>query len=215
MQTNIEVMKRCSKCGVEKSVADFYTDKRRRTGLFSACKFCHNILSRRWASINKDRKCETNRLWQLANSERRRAAFLRRYARTDAVVPATKLCSACGLQLSASEFHKKKDAADGLYPLCKSCRSETDKELRKSNIERYREYDRARYHSDPSRLHKTDWYQANREKTLKKSAAYAIANPEIVRAAKKSTWHCMAIIQDALRRRLFPGLVKKKSSLFL
>lgn len=32
----------CSKCKKEKRVEDFYKDKRRKSGIYSACKKCHN-----------------------------------------------------------------------------------------------------------------------------------------------------------------------------
>jgi hypothetical protein len=36
-------MKQCSKCKLEKNTSEFYPDKRTKSGLYSACKSCHQI----------------------------------------------------------------------------------------------------------------------------------------------------------------------------
>ena len=47
-----------------------------------------------------------------------------------------KICSKCNTKKDACEFHKKHDTKDGLYPLCKCCRSKQDKERNFNNKER-------------------------------------------------------------------------------
>ena len=42
-----------------------------------------------------------------------------------------KLCSRCGLQKPESDFYKDKRRADGLYPQCRSCASESKKASRR------------------------------------------------------------------------------------
>lgn len=209
------ISKKCTKCGIEKSVVNFYSDKRRKDRLFSACKNCHNKLTAEYACLHKNRKQETNRLWQAANPEKRRAAYLRRYLRTDAVTPETKCCCKCRLSLSVSEFHIKKDASDGLYPRCKACRSQGGRELRKLNIDSYREYDRVRYYADPSRRNRNEWYLANKGKSLERSTSYAKSHPDVIRLNKKNTLWCMVTIRRTLKKPFLSGETPKKFNHFI
>lgn len=179
-------MKQCTKCKAIKPISEFYRDARKRNGLFSACKCCHNKLTAAWTADNHERKRKTNQLWQEANRERRQEAFKRRYQRTDALVPTDKVCSSCGENKRASDFHRKKDARDGLYPRCKPCRAKGDQEWRKNNAQYLAAYEHKRYLTDPRRREAPKkWYVTNRARALQKFAAYAQTNPEVVRAAKR------------------------------
>lgn len=179
-------MKQCSKCGINKSVDEFYRDSRKGDGLFSACKQCHNKLSAAWVAKNSERKKKTNRLWREANRQLRYDAFRRRYERADSILPIRKRCCACGQEKSADEFHRKKDSRDGLYPRCKICRAKADQQRRIQNAAHLTEYERRRYLSDPNRrLMPKKWYEDNKAKALVRMQAYAQQKPDIVRATKK------------------------------
>ena len=47
-------MKCCSKCGVEKSLAEFYKDRTSSTGYNFRCKVCSKIAIKRWQHNNKE-----------------------------------------------------------------------------------------------------------------------------------------------------------------
>lgn len=55
-------MKRCSKCGTDKPLSDFYI--KRSSGKerpYSACKVCHNAATRDWMAANRERTREIQR----------------------------------------------------------------------------------------------------------------------------------------------------------
>lgn len=82
--------KRCGSCQEVKPVADFYTDRRRRDGLYPNCRDCHYVLTCGWQKRNPQtvariakasyaRNAEARRRyareWAAANPERARAAM--------------------------------------------------------------------------------------------------------------------------------------------
>ena len=55
-------MKKCSKCGKEKYLTEFYKDKSSKNGLYGYCKECSNEISNKWNDDNKDRRKEYNKI---------------------------------------------------------------------------------------------------------------------------------------------------------
>lgn len=49
------ITKVCSKCNLQKPISDFCIDKRRKHGVGSICKKCHNVASLRWNKNNPER----------------------------------------------------------------------------------------------------------------------------------------------------------------
>lgn len=47
-------LKRCSKCGIEKPLTDFYQDKRRGIP-FPCCKICYCATAKKWRQANKEK----------------------------------------------------------------------------------------------------------------------------------------------------------------
>ena len=45
--------KKCSKCGVEKELCEYYKDKRHKDGLLSSCKKCHNKVTKKYKQSNR------------------------------------------------------------------------------------------------------------------------------------------------------------------
>ena len=103
-----------------------------------------------------------------------------------------KICSKCKESKNHSEFNRKADARDGLYPLCKSCvkmknaarvAADPEKnakqvaEWNKKNLERRREIARNYYHknSEKVRLYGSEWQKKNPEKVAAKTMAYEAA----------------------------------------
>lgn len=54
-------MKKCTCCGIEKPELDFYSCKKRKSGLRSKCKACINLESKEWALLNPEKRSEIHR----------------------------------------------------------------------------------------------------------------------------------------------------------
>ena len=164
-------MKKCSKCGETKPLAEFSKHKRKPDGLRHDCKVC---VSERQRSRNfsvdpnlKEKKCnkcgETKPVAEftkdksnphglryeckVCNSERQRS-------RNFSVNPdlKEKKCTKCGETQPRASFHKNKRNPDGLKYHCKVCESEHEKAIRHKRNERYSQ----RYQNDPEfKLRKT------------------------------------------------------------
>ena len=102
-------MKRRSKCGKLKKESEFPKDRTRKDGLHQRCKACKNAYSRQHYKTMVD------------NTQDGGAGL--------------KTCSSCGKQKPRSEFSRDRTKKDGLYHLCKVCRSayrRKNKEVKKS-----------------------------------------------------------------------------------
>lgn len=62
--------KKCCRCQLNKSIMDFYTDKRNKDGKYNHCKECHKISCHGWESNNKNYKKDINKKWTENNKER-------------------------------------------------------------------------------------------------------------------------------------------------
>ena len=83
-----------------------------------------------------------------------------------------KVCSKCGLSKCRTEFHSKKSSADRLYPLCKACRAEYDREYNAKNEDRIK-LQRGKYRTD------------NKEKIQQINKKYGEDNKERIRIKNK------------------------------
>ena len=91
--------KTCKKCGMEKSMTDFYIRVTRRDGYDSQCKQCRREYNRRQGKRNKSRHAD-------AMHE----------------IPSTKICSTCRRELEIEFFCKNSYSADGYRSQCQMCR---------------------------------------------------------------------------------------------
>ena len=89
-------MKKCSKCGKMRDESEFPKDRTRKDGLHQRCKACKNAYSRQHYKSMQNSQEDGKRM---------------------------KRCSNCGKLKASSEFSKDRTKKDGLYHLCKSCRS--------------------------------------------------------------------------------------------
>lgn len=71
-------MKICSKCKKEKSPTEFYKHIRMKSGLSSRCKPCCGIISKEWASKNKEKRIKAVRDFRARNPEAGRRYELKR-----------------------------------------------------------------------------------------------------------------------------------------
>ena len=63
-------LKKCSKCGEEKPLSEFYTDVSQSSGYATYCKKCSLIAAKEWREKNKERVKELRRNWNKANKEK-------------------------------------------------------------------------------------------------------------------------------------------------
>jgi len=91
----MEGSKVCSKCGMEKSVNEFYKDTAQKSGYYPSCKPCKLITSKEV----RDRyaKLETREMKE------------------------KKVCSGCKQQKNVSEYQKNKCQKDGMNNECREC----------------------------------------------------------------------------------------------
>ncbi len=72
----MDTFKICSKCGVRKNRSEFYSDKRKKDGLYSHCKECHYQATRKNATTEKGkeraRKASLNWYHEKGGKERNR-----------------------------------------------------------------------------------------------------------------------------------------------
>lgn len=62
-------MKRCSKCGKDKPLTEFHSDKTRADGLARQCKDCKRANTRAWNAANSEQKKAASREWYEANKD--------------------------------------------------------------------------------------------------------------------------------------------------
>ena len=96
-------VKKCSRCGEEKPLTEFYINRHQPNGLTSACKSC-----------TKKYVVNRNRIVQQAHTVIDKHTV-------------NKYCQRCGLLKAASEFHKNAGKSDGLDYWCKKCRNRYNK----------------------------------------------------------------------------------------
>jgi hypothetical protein len=78
----LDGLKRCTKCGEEKPLAEFSRARSRKDGRAAHCKGC----VRRWQQENAEHMADYHRRWQQANVGRKREAA-RRYRERRRVRP--------------------------------------------------------------------------------------------------------------------------------
>jgi len=124
-----------------------------------------------------------------------------------------KKCAICKIPKTISEFHKKKDAKDGLMFCCKECNIKRGRQHYYDNIEHYKQYRinnvekikeknkkyRESHKEEARKLHKEyrrknikkikekkkEYYKINAEKIKQKVKKYRKNNPEKVRKSEK------------------------------
>lgn len=62
-------MKRCTKCGEEKPIAEFNRNRATRDGLFAHCRDCQSETKRKWYAANKEKAADYWSHWYADNKE--------------------------------------------------------------------------------------------------------------------------------------------------
>lgn len=109
--TSKKTTKFCRKCQTEKSVDEFSTCRRNKSGKQSSCKKC-----------DRERYAEKSKALQ------------------NDVSVNEKACTVCGEIKPASDFNKRRYSPDGLQPLCRSCYHEYLDEWTRQNPDYHKEW---------------------------------------------------------------------------
>ena len=64
------MIKTCTKCGVEKPFSEFNKDKNRKDGLYPNCKSCNSLYMRQYRQENKEKIAEAQRQYKQDNKEK-------------------------------------------------------------------------------------------------------------------------------------------------
>jgi hypothetical protein len=72
-----ETTKKCSTCGAEKPVSEFYINRARADGHQGRCKICHRACCARWLSTHAKEHQKNTLIWQKKNPEKSRASSAR------------------------------------------------------------------------------------------------------------------------------------------
>lgn len=86
------ISKKCSKCGVLKSISEFSLENGRKR---AECKACACRRSSEWRRSNPVRHAANNRRWNKENPEKSRAIYRRRHGCIPSR-PEPETCEACG-----------------------------------------------------------------------------------------------------------------------
>jgi hypothetical protein len=120
----MQLVKRCSKCGISKSPESFYNT------IDSWCKCCHNQYS-------KQKREKQN----AGKKEKKQAAIL---ARISDFLLNGKSCKKCGIFKTKNDFRKRSDSIDGHEGVCKECNKKQDSSVNKKKYQRNKEQIKAR-----------------------------------------------------------------------
>jgi len=62
----------CTKCGLDKTLEEFYKDISKKDNLQSNCKTCTAIRNKAWRIANKDKKAAIDKVWNKNNRDKKR-----------------------------------------------------------------------------------------------------------------------------------------------
>jgi len=72
-------MKKCNKCGIEKTFSEFYKNCRNKDGFECVCKVCTNLRNKEWRNQNKEKRNESHKKWRSKNPDANKNSKRRYY----------------------------------------------------------------------------------------------------------------------------------------
>ena len=152
--------KQCSKCKEEKSLDAFSTNKTAKDGKAYWCKECCAYSARERTKAYRERK-DFEIDWS-----------------------ATKRCSWCEKEQTATEFYINLNKKDGLHNICKECDHKSCRRWNANNQDKINEYNKQWYadNAEAMKEWRKRYYQENPEKVAESNRNWRKSNPEKCRA---------------------------------
>ena len=179
-------MKKCTKCGIEKPLSEFYkSSKSKKDGLVSSCKQCRKACSSAHYQKNRDLTLEKQKIYREQNKERIREKQ-KQYGEDNRDVIANRKKNYCETNKTLiaeknKEFRKRhiKRITEAKKLYCEKNKA--------SILQKNAEYRRRRKKSDPvfclrCKAYNSADYQKNRELKLEKQKIYREQNRERIKA---------------------------------
>lgn len=154
----------CTKCYIEKELADFQLRSDSKTGFRTICESCEIARRASYYQANKDKIKIRNRIY---------SATLK-YLPKQTV--SSKHCGVCDIEKPSSDFYKHNRSRDGLAHQCKSCHKAYDHgrlAIRREMKRKYRENNR-----DKIVANQRIWYAKHRERVNKQIVAKYESDPQ-------------------------------------
>ena len=175
----VGVMKKCTKCGIEKELSEYHCKSYSRGGYQTNCKDCRNAHKRKWEAPTK-RASKINAILAKIN---------------DSIL---KKCHRCGNRKNKNCFYPSETINSGLSSQCKQCSLEQSGEWYRNNEELAKSRNKQRYmdnkefiaeqcrayrekNKDKIKIRNRKHFQENREQYYEKSREYYQQNKEAMR----------------------------------
>jgi predicted nucleic acid-binding Zn-ribbon protein len=169
-----ELLKQCTKCGIEKSFSEFQKSHKGKFGLQAQCKDCRNSANRVYKQQNIEKVKAYNNEYNQAHKELRQVYHKKYYQKN---------------------LEKIQQYSSGRRDI----KREYDKRRRESNLSEIREYDRYRYRRDikkiKDRVHR--YYINNKALCLQRCAQRYRCNKSII-LAKYKIYHRKRLKSDRM-----------------
>jgi hypothetical protein len=142
-------MKKCTKCGLEKNLNEFYNNATKNDGKDSHCKKCvkeRQFINKKQIQ-NQQKKYYENNKDKIIEKRHNRIAIKR-----DNII--SKICTSCNIEKLLNEFHKSRFGKDGYSSQCKSCRSEYSKKRYENKKEHILNVNKQYVEKNRDKIHK-------------------------------------------------------------
>lgn len=108
--------KMCTKCGIEKPLAEFGKDRSARDGLHQQCLMCKRLARKRWRELHPEEAREQFRLWSETNYSKHLARNRQWQTGNRDKMHASMLMSR--YKLTPMEYQRMHDAQKGMCLIC-------------------------------------------------------------------------------------------------
>lgn len=124
-------MKKCSKCGIEKSFNCFHRDKNSKDGYRLWCKECRKKETKGYREKHREKVLDKKKDWYESTK------LNYEYRNKKAQEQGHKICSECNVDKTILDFRQR--ANGGYYSKCKSCENKKNKIYAQKNPETIRQ----------------------------------------------------------------------------
>ena len=166
--------KKCSRCGMTKTLSEFRNAKNGKYGVRSICKDCEKLYRLAHKEERSTKEKKRRRAYSLINKTAVQEAS------------GDKRCNVCGEEKPLHEFHKDCTRVDGFCYICKKCQREIHKRYYRSHIDELREKRVAQ--KDKRAAYDKEYYKKNKNHKLERDKQRRKKHPEIKQTYNKKYW---------------------------